>query len=401
MLNREVRWVDDYRRGQPAISASTPELLAPLATMLGERRDRFNLTPLTMRSLLDGLASRFDESHEIALYFTGLMIFLGLLGTFWGLSQTVGSIGDVIRNLTVAGDDPQAAFAGLKQGLDAPLSRHGHRLLDLADRPVGLAGAGFPRPSGGAGAERLLQRSRRLALGPDQDFRRHRRSGELGEGDQSVPAYIQALLEQTADSLDNLQRVIARGEESRIASNNNLRALTERLSTLADQMKTEQSLMLKLAENQMEMKPILARLAEATASARASTRPRAAISATSTRRSRAWSRRLSGGRDEMVRDIRNEFRLLARTIAVLAEDERRAPDPTCARPGSASPCRRAVTPQRAAASISGRASSTRWPRCCWSSSSSCWCSSSPSSISARCCRAATRPSRDCRSSSTN
>src|SRR5271167_1387637 len=59
-LNREVRWVDDYRRGQPALSASSPKLLASLATMLGERRDRFNLTPLTMRSLLDGLSSRFD-----------------------------------------------------------------------------------------------------------------------------------------------------------------------------------------------------------------------------------------------------------------------------------------------------------------------------------------------------
>ena len=68
-LNREVRWVDDYRRGQPALSASAPKLLASLATMLGERRDRFNLTPLAMRSLLDGLSSRFDESHEIALLF--------------------------------------------------------------------------------------------------------------------------------------------------------------------------------------------------------------------------------------------------------------------------------------------------------------------------------------------
>ena len=70
-----------------------------------------------------------------------------------------------------------------------------------------------------------------------------------------IPAYIQALLEQTADSLDNLQRVITRGEEGRISSNSNMRLLTDRLSTLADQMKTEQNLMLKLAENQLEMKP--------------------------------------------------------------------------------------------------------------------------------------------------
>ncbi len=84
----------------------------------------------------------------------------------------------------------------------------------------------------------------------------------IGEGDQSVPAYVQALLEQTADSLESLQRTLKRGEESRISSNNSVIQLAEQLRTLTDQMKTEQSLMVKLAENQLEMKPLLARLAE-------------------------------------------------------------------------------------------------------------------------------------------
>jgi hypothetical protein len=317
VLNREVRWVDDYRRGQPAISASTPKLLAPLATMLGERRDRFNLTPLTMRSLLDGLSSRFDESHEIALYFTGLMIFLGLLGTFWGLSQTVGSIGDVIRNLTVAGDDPQAAFAGLKQGLEQPLSGMG---TAFSTSLIGLSGSlvvGFldlqavqAQNAFYNDLEDWLSAQTKISAGTG-----------IGEsGDQSVPAYIQALLEQTADSLDNLQRVIARGEESRIASNNNLRALTERLSTLADQMKTEQSLMLKLAESQMEMKPILARLAESRAGQGVDETTRGHIRNIDSSLSRMVDE-AAAARDELVRDIRNEFRLLTRTIAVLAEDD--------------------------------------------------------------------------------
>ena len=317
VLNREVRWVDDYRRGQPAISASTPKLLAPLATMLGERRDRFNLTPLTMRSLLDGLSSRFDESHEIALYFTGLMIFLGLLGTFWGLSQTVGSIGDVIRNLTVAGDDPQAAFAGLKQGLDAPLSGMG---TAFSTSLIGLSGSlvvGFldlqavqAQNAFYNDLEDWLSAQTKISAG----------TGVGDSGDQSVPAYIQALLEQTADSLDNLQRVIARGEESRIASNNNLRALTERLSTLADQMKTEQSLMLKLAESQMEMKPILARLADNRVSQGIDETTRGHIRNIDSSLARMVDE-ATGARDELVRDIRNEFRLLTRTIAVLAEDD--------------------------------------------------------------------------------
>ncbi|HEY1720811.1 MAG TPA: flagellar motor protein MotA [Magnetospirillaceae bacterium] len=322
VLNREVRWVEDYRRGQPQISASTPKLLAPLATMLGERRDRFNLTPLTMRSLLDGLSSRFDESHEMAVYFTGLMIFLGLLGTFWGLSQTIGSIGDVIRNLSSAGDDPQSAFAGLKQGLETPLSGMG---TAFSTSLIGLAGSlvlGFLdlQAVGAQNAfyndlEDWLSAQTKISAG----------TGIGDSGDQSVPAYIQALLEQTADSLDNLQRVIARGEESRIASNTNLRALTERLTTLADQMKTEQSLMLKLAESQMEMKPILQRLAEGRGQQGIDEGTRGHIRNIDSSLARLVEESGSA-RDEMVRDIRNEFRLLTRTIAVLAEDENQGPD---------------------------------------------------------------------------
>ena len=319
-LNREVRWVDDYRRGQPALSASSPKLLASLATMLGERRDRFNLTPITMRSLLDGLSSRFDESHENALYFTGLMIFLGLLGTFWGLSQTVSSIGDVIRNLTVSGDDPQSAFAGLKQGLSTPLAGMG---TAFSTSLIGLSGSlvlGF--------LDMQAVQAQNAFYNDLEDWLSQQTKISAGTGigestDQSVPAYIQALLEQTADSLDNLQRVIARGEESRISSNNNLRALTERLSALADQMKTEQSLMLKLAENQMEMKPILAKLAEARGSGGMDETTRTHIRNIDSAVAR-MAEEGSAARDEMVKEIRTEFRLLARTIAVLAEEDAQA-----------------------------------------------------------------------------
>jgi len=316
-LNREVRWVEDYRRGQPALSASSPKLLASLATMLGERRDRFNLTPITMRSLLDGLSSRFDESHEIALYFTGLMIFLGLLGTFWGLSQTVGSIGDVIRNLTVSGDDPQTAFAGLKQGLATPLAGMG---TAFSTSLIGLSGSlvlGF--------LDMQAVQAQNAFYNDLEDWLSAQTKISAGTGmgessDQSVPAYIQALLEQTADSLDNLQRVIARGEESRINSNNNLRTLTERLSALADNMKTEQSLMLKLAENQMEMKPILAKLADARGGQGMDEATRTHIRNIDSALGRMVEE-AGAARDDMVKEIRTEFRLLARTIAVLAEED--------------------------------------------------------------------------------
>ena len=97
LLEYDAEWMSAMRQGREitTLSGHGPRLLAPLASMLGERSSRFALSPAALRSLLDGISARLDESREIARYFTGLMIFLGLLGTFWGLSQTVGSLGEV------------------------------------------------------------------------------------------------------------------------------------------------------------------------------------------------------------------------------------------------------------------------------------------------------------------
>ena len=142
-------------------------------------------------------------------------------------------------------------------------------------------------------------------------------------GDQSVPAYVSALLEQTADSLDELQRTLARGEDNRASSSANILSLTERLATLTDQMRTEQDLMVKLVENQMEMRPVLERLAE-----------RGGQPTVLDEASRSHLRSLDvylgrlleemvAGREQSVNEIRAEFKLLARTIAAVAENERR------------------------------------------------------------------------------
>ena len=258
------------------------------------------------------------------------MIFLGLLGTFWGLSQTVGSIGDVIRNLTIAGDDVQSAFAGMKKGLDAPLAGMG---TAFSTSLIGLSGSlilGFLDLQAGQAQNVFFNDLEDWLSGQTK------LSSNIGAsegGDQAVPAYIQALLEQTADSLDNLQRVMSRGEESRISANSNMRQLTDRLSTLADQMKTEQSLMLKLAENQIEMKPILARLADGAATPAFDDTTRNHIRNIDVALNRLVDE-MGTGRDEMVREIRSEIKLLARTIAALAEEEAATaqPSPRLGRP---------------------------------------------------------------------
>ena len=126
ILFPEVQWIERFRRQSPGLSgAKPPRLLAPMATMLGERRDGLSLSTLAMRSLLDGISSRLDESRDLSRYTIGLLIFLGLLGTFWGLLQTVGAVGDVIGGLTVEGGDMGAMFTSLKSGLEAPLQGMG------------------------------------------------------------------------------------------------------------------------------------------------------------------------------------------------------------------------------------------------------------------------------------
>src|SRR4029453_12848882 len=111
-LSPEVAWIEHFRgeRGPTMADAAAPRLLAPMATMLGERKGRLSLSAPAMRSLLDGIASRLDESRDMSRYMIALLIFFGLLGTFWGLSQTIGSIGDVIRGLNVGMGDLGKVF---------------------------------------------------------------------------------------------------------------------------------------------------------------------------------------------------------------------------------------------------------------------------------------------------
>ncbi len=135
----EVAWVNNFRRADPKLEASrTPKLLAPMAAMLGGGRvDRVAMSAQTMRAFLDSLATRLDEARDISRYLTGLLVFLGLLGTFWGLIETVGSVGSVINNLK-AGGDADSVFDALKEGLAAPLGGMG---ISFSSSLFGLAGS--------------------------------------------------------------------------------------------------------------------------------------------------------------------------------------------------------------------------------------------------------------------
>ena len=163
-LYPEISWVNNFRLADPGLAVERPPvLLAPMAAILGSRVGRMAISTQLMRSILDSIATRLDEARDISRYMTGLLVFLGLLGTFWGLIETVGSVGNVIQGLR-AGGDAGSMFDSLRDGLAAPLSRHGHFVLVLAVRPCRLAGARLPRSAIEPGAEPLLHRTGRLAL---------------------------------------------------------------------------------------------------------------------------------------------------------------------------------------------------------------------------------------------
>jgi len=134
----EVAWVNGFRIADPGLAvARAPVLLAPMAAILGDRAGRMAISSQIMRGLLDSIATRLDEARDISRYMTGLLVFLGLLGTFWGLIETVGSVGKVIDGLKVGGD-AGAVFDALKEGLAATLGGMG---ISFSSSLFGLAGS--------------------------------------------------------------------------------------------------------------------------------------------------------------------------------------------------------------------------------------------------------------------
>src|SRR5438128_8738835 len=325
LLDPEIDWIASFRYReagdeQEANDRPTPRLLASMARMLGTRQGgRVSLSASSLQTLLDGIASRLAETREASRYLIGVLIFLGLLGTFYGLLETVRSVGGVLAGLSSGGGDAARALADLKAGLESPLAGMS---TAFSASLFGLAGSlvlGFLDLQAGQAQNRFyndleewLSTYTRLS------------SGQLGDGGEgSVPAYTQALLEQTADSLENLQRSLARGEESRIGANATLASLTDRLGVLGEQMKAGQMLMVRLAENQLELKPSLARLAEAVDNSLGHDD----VLRNHLRNIEAYVARLSEdvvqGREQSVQDLRGDIRIVARTIAALAEDGRR------------------------------------------------------------------------------
>ncbi len=311
----EVKWLRAFqqrREDDPPIPGDSVKLLTPLAVMVSEKRNKLSLSPMATRAVLDGIASRLDEQRELTRYMIGLLIFLGLLGTFWGLLETIGAVADAISGLQVTGGDSVQMFAKLKSSIEGPLkgmsTAFGASLFGLsASLVLGFLELQASQAQGRfhSELEEWLSGATRISGG----------SLQIDGGDQAVPAYVEALLERTADGLDELGRIMKRSEENRQSASATEATLVDRLGALSETMRAQQNLLAKLAENSIDLRAVIGRLADKPVGSEGGDEAvRGHL-----RNIEAYMARLidetARSRTGLADELRGEFKLLARTIA--------------------------------------------------------------------------------------
>jgi hypothetical protein len=247
----EIAWVNGFRVGDPGHARRPPVLLAPMAAILGDRGGRIAISPQIMRSLLDSIATRLDEARDTSRYMTGLLVFLGLLGTFWGLIETVGSVGTVIQNLKVGGD-AASMFDDLRGGLAAPLGGMG---ISFSSSLFGLAGSlvlGFLDLQSSQAQNRFY-----IDLEDWLSTTVRDQGGEQLAAGAGAPA----LSGEVRTAMDKLRETIADGGSNKAATNA-MANLAEAIQGLVHHMRQEQQMIRNWADAQAEQNGEVKRLLE-------------------------------------------------------------------------------------------------------------------------------------------
>ena len=255
----EVTWVNYFREApEGQESARMPRLLGPMATLLRNRQSAL-ISPQSMRSMLDSLSSRFDESRDLSRYLVGLLIFLGLLGTFWGLLTTVSSIGDAINALDVSSTQSGTVFEGLKEGLKGPLGGMG---LSFSSSMFGLAGSlvlGFLDLKASQAQNRFYN---------DLEDWLSTITDIAGESPTQAPAQpmlrldlqgLQRSVDKLA-SLVEMQRTAAPSTPARPTDPASMESLADAVASLVGQMREEQKMVRQWAQSQQVQQNEIQRL---------------------------------------------------------------------------------------------------------------------------------------------
>ena len=327
-----VRWIENFASDKPDPDTVAPQLLAPLASLLRQRGARMQVSATSTRSILDSVASRIDEAREITRYIVNMLIFLGLLGTFYGLATTVPAVVDTIRSLAPSeGNDGGGVgvFNRLMTGLEAQLGGMG---VAFGSSLLGLAGSlvvGLLELFAGHGQNRFYQE---LEDWLSSITRVGFSSGEDGAGDGGGDGgAIAAVVDQMAEQMDSLQRVLTQSDVSRALVDEKLGKLADAVERMTERMEATtpgQSAIDRIADGQDRMIAVLQK------------QTGDGIDAESRMRLRSIDvqilrilEEISAGRQETMAELRQDLQQLIRAVSndQMAEARRRLPGPL--RPG--------------------------------------------------------------------
>ncbi|MBS0247599.1 MAG: flagellar motor protein MotA [Proteobacteria bacterium] len=248
-LYPEIAWVNNFRLADPGLAVERPPvLLAPMAAILGSRIGRMAMSPQLMRSILDSIATRLDEARDILRYLTGLLVFLGLLGTFWGLIETVGSVGAVIQGLKTGGD-AGSMFDTLRDGLAAPLSGMG---ISFSSSLFGLAGSlvlGFLDLQSSQAQNRFYTELEDWLSTTVSDY-----TAEPSGAPSTMPFEMRSAVEKLREAVEQT----GSGKQASVAMAN----LAEAIQGLVHHMRTEQQMIRDWVDGQAEQQREIKKLLE-------------------------------------------------------------------------------------------------------------------------------------------
>ena len=320
-LIQSVRWIEHFaQERERGFQSKAPLLLAPLATLLRSRNKRMQINTASTRSILDSVATRIDEAREITRYIVNLLIFLGLLGTFYGLATTVPALVDTIRGLAPEdGESGVEVFARLMDGMDQQLSGMG---VAFASSLLGLAGSlvvGLLELFAGHGQNRFYRELEEwLSTITKLGFS----SGDAEGGDMGTTGVI---LDQMVEQMEAMQLLFARSEEGRSEVEYRLGQLSDTLERMTERMEAtapSATAFARIADSQDRLIDVLTHKSE-----------NEGLDAESRMRLRSIDvqmlrilEEVAAGRQETMAELRTDLNAIARALDRMARNAGRKTD---------------------------------------------------------------------------
>lgn len=320
-LYAEKKWLDGLSHDDRTPFQNTKHLkiLAPFALILDDAHLPSYISPINARSVLVTIEGRLFESRDVTRYCIGLLVFLGLLGTFWGLSQTVVGISGVIGGIDMnTGTDAKNAFQTLKQGLNAPLSGMG---TAFSCSMFGLAGSlvvGFLDLQVGRAAqafyndieERLSSLTRFSPFMASQD----------GQAGMANPIFSTGLLEQVIEGMAILHEQLKKSEDSRLSMMRSIQIFSEKLSEMAEYMMAHQGFSQKLAQHQIELQEAILMESKDGVRGRNEEIMKTHLRSIDATLTKILEENIEG-RAQNIAELKQEIRLITRTLSAIANGQ--------------------------------------------------------------------------------